>query len=139
MRKAIQKVVNELNLREDIFNVGLNYNVGTGGKRLSIVQQQKLALARILLKQPDIFIGNNPFASLDQQSRIASIEKLLELASGKVDNHKPFGLFLSVSELELAAKFDRVLVFEDGVLVEQGPPDDLKQKNGHFARLLEKA
>ncbi len=139
VRKAIQKVVSELNLREDIFNVGLNYNVGTGGKRLSIAQQQKLALARVLLKQPDIFIGNNPFASLDQQSRIASIEKLLGLASGKVENHKPFGLVLSVSELELAARFDRVLVFEDGVLVEQGPPDELKQKNGRFARLLEKA
>jgi len=136
VRKAIQQVVDQLQIRNEIFNVGLNYNVGTGGKRLTIVQQQKLALARVLLKQPDILVGNNPFTSLDKQSRIASVKKLLELAHGKVEGQRPFGLFLAVSEPELALEFDRVLVFDDGVLVEQGAPDELKQKNGVFARLL---
>lgn len=136
VRKAIQQVVDELNLRDEIFNVGLDYNVGTGGKRLSIVQQQKLALARVLLKQPDILIGNNPFSSLDSQSRISSIEKLIDLANGNDGNQRPFGLFLSVSEPAVAMKFDRVLVFEDGVLVEQGIPAELKQQNGVFAKLL---
>ncbi len=138
VKKAIQQVVDELDLRNEIFNIGLNYNVGTGGKRLSIVQQQKLALARVLLKQPDIIIGNNPFTPLDKQSRIANVERLLELASGTVDGQKSFGLFLSVSEPELALKFDKVLAFEDGVLVEQGTPDELKQKDGLFATLLAK-
>jgi len=136
VKNAIQKVVDQLNLHNEIFDVGLNYNVGTGGKRLSMVQQQKLALARVLLKQPDILIGNNPFTSLDKQSRKASVERLLDLARGKVDNQKPFGLFLYVSEPELAMKFDRVLAFEDGVLVEQGTPDELKKKKGLFTRLL---
>ncbi len=136
VREAIQRVVDELQLRNEIFSVGLNYNVGTGGKRLSPVQQQKIALARVLLKQPDIVIGNKPYAAFDKQSRIASIEKLLEFAKGKVGGQKPFGLFLAVSEPDLAEKFDRVLVFEDGVLIEQGKPDELKQKNGKFAELL---
>ncbi len=139
VRKAIQQVVDQLQIRNDIFNVGLNYNVGTGGKRLTIVQQQKLALARVLLKQPDILVGNNPFTSLDKQSRIASVKKLLELARGNVDGQRPFGLFISVSEPGLALEFDRVLVFDDGVLVEQGAPDELKQKDGQFARLLAKS
>ena len=132
---AIEQVVKQLNLHSEIFSVGLNYNVGTGGKRLSIAQQQKLALARVLLKQPDILIGNNPFISLDRQGRIANVEKLLALANGKNDSQKPFGLFLSISEPELAMKFDRILAFEDGVLVEQGTPDELLKKNGLFARL----
>jgi len=138
VKKAIQQVVNELNLHEEIFNIGLNYNVGTGGKRLSIVQQQKLALARALLKQPDIMIGNSPFTALDKQNRIASVEKLLTLARGEIDNQRPFGLVLSLTEPELAMKFDRVLAFEDGVLAEQGAPEELKQKNGLFSRLLAK-
>jgi len=139
VKKAIQQVVDELNLRNEIFNVGLDYNVGTGGKRLSIVQQQKLALARMLLKQPDILIGNNPFSSLDRQNRIANVEKLLEIANGNVDSQKPFGLFITVSEPELALKFDRILAFEDGVLVEHGTPAELKQGKGLFSRLLEKS
>jgi len=76
---------------------------------------------------------------IDHYGGIRGIASPEDIASGKVENFKSFGLFLSVSEPELAAKFDRVLVFEDGVLVEQGPPDELKQKNGRFARLLEKA
>jgi putative ABC transport system ATP-binding protein len=138
VKNAIQKVVDQLNLHDEIFNVGLNYNVGTGGKRLSIVQQQKLALARVLLKQPDILIGNNLFTSLDKQNRSANVEKLLDLARGKADTQKPFGLFLYVSEPELAMKFDRVLAFEDGVLVEQGTPDELIKKKGLFVQLLAK-
>ena len=42
-----------MNLVDSIFDIGLEYNIGSGGKRLTAVQRQKLAVARVLLKRPD--------------------------------------------------------------------------------------
>src|SRR3546814_9931578 len=53
---ALAEVLDELQLRETVIEVGLDFNVGIGGARLNSVQRQKLALARALLTRPDLLV-----------------------------------------------------------------------------------
>ena len=74
--KLIAEVIDELNLRRTVVETGLDYQVGIGGARLAPAQRQKLALARCLLKRPDVVIVNEALSSLDKDSREAIFTKV---------------------------------------------------------------
>ena len=132
---AIDEVLDDLNLRSAVFKVGLGYNVGTGGKRLSGLQRQKIGLARALLKMPDIVIINRSLAGLDKRSRTAIMDAVIEMANNGVNGARQ-GLFWVVAQPQDAEKFDRVLVFDDGSVVESGTPEELKGDSTHFSTLI---
>ena len=73
---AIRDLLEEMHLTDDIFNIGLSFNIGSGGKRLSEVQRQKLHLARILLKKPDIVIINQGLNTLGTREQNEIINSL---------------------------------------------------------------
>src|SRR3546814_18703700 len=58
--------------------VGLDFNVGIGGARLSSVQRQKLALARALLKRPDLLVVNEAVSVLDGSGQTRLVERILD-------------------------------------------------------------
>src|SRR5258708_8256453 len=62
---VITEVLDALGLRETIIAVGLEFSVGTSGSRLAVSQKQKAAVARALLKRPDIVILNEATTALD--------------------------------------------------------------------------
>ena len=76
--KLVAEVIDELNLRRTVIEAGLDYQVGIGGARLSLAQRQKLALARCLLKRPDVVIVNEALSSLDKDSRDAIFANVKE-------------------------------------------------------------
>ena len=76
--KLIAEVIDELDLRRTVIETGLDYEVGIGGTRLAPAQRQKLALARCLLKRPDVIIVNESLSSLDKDSRDAIFAKVKE-------------------------------------------------------------
>jgi len=127
--EALSDVVDGLGLRETVIEVGLNYNVGVGGSRLSAVQRQKLALGRALLKRSDILVINEATAVLDGagQSRLA--ERILDLRRGQ-------GVIWTLQRPELAVLFDTILVMHDGRLVEQGSYEDLTRRDSAFKGLM---
>lgn len=129
----LRNILEEHALYDEIFSVGLRYDVGSGGKRLSSAQRQKLGLARALLKRPDFLIVNRSLAALDNPSFVKILEAVLE--STKTDGVKQ-GLFWVLTHPDLALKFDRVLVLDEGRIVEDGPPQDLLKKQGKFAALV---
>src|SRR5262249_2239505 len=63
--KLVAEVVEEKNLRETVTGVGLAYECGIAGARLTNHQRQKLGLARAVLKRPDVLILSEPTAVLD--------------------------------------------------------------------------
>ena len=63
--KLIVEILDELELRRAVLEVGLEFSVGVGGARLSQGQRQKLAIARALLKRPDLLILNDATAIFD--------------------------------------------------------------------------
>ncbi len=76
--EAIAEVIEALDLRRTVIDTGLAYEVGVGGTRLSPAQRQKLALARCLIKRPDVVIVNEALSSLDKDSRDAIFTRVKE-------------------------------------------------------------
>lgn len=121
----VTRILGPLGLYSDVFSIGLDFDIGTAGKRLTIAQRQKLNLARVLLRRSDYYVFNRPLASIDQraQEQIARAV-LMKLRS---DDRNPTVIWV-LSQAGLAVEFDRIIVFNRGAVVEDGPYDKLADK-----------
>ena len=126
---ALAEVLDDLQLRETVIEVGLDFNVGLGGGRLNSVQRQKLALARALLKRPDLLVVNEAVSVLDGAGQNRLVERILDLRSGQ-------GVVWTLQRPEMAVLFDSILVMRDGRLVEQGSYEELTQRDSAFKGLM---
>lgn len=72
--RMVAEIVHELDLRDAVVAAGLDYDIGVGGARLTAAQRQKIALARCLIKRPDILILSDALSNLDmrEQSKIVA-------------------------------------------------------------------
>jgi energy-coupling factor transporter ATP-binding protein EcfA2 len=114
----ISEVLSDLGLRERVVEVGLQALTGVGGARLSLAQRQKLALARALLKQPEILILYDVTGPLDPNEQTAILDALLPAFAERT-------LIWALNRSDWAANFDHVLVMQQGRVVEQGSYDEL--------------
>ncbi|WP_193366817.1 ATP-binding cassette domain-containing protein [Pelagibius marinus] len=126
---TLAEVLDDLGLRETVIEAGLDYNVGLGGGRLSAIQRQKLALARALLKRPDLLIINGATAAMDGAGQQRLVERILDLREGQ-------GVIWVLQRPELASLFDTILVMRDGRLVEQGSYGELTKSESAFKDLV---
>jgi len=126
----IAGIIVELDLRTDIINAGLEYEVGVGGARLSGSQRQKLALARSLIKQPDLLVVNEATAILDTAAERRLIDKVRKHMLNR-------GVFWVLGRAQLAAQFENVMVMERGKLTDNGLFSDLSTTSKPLQQLLE--
>ncbi|WP_421708002.1 ATP-binding cassette domain-containing protein [Algihabitans sp.] len=126
---TVSETLEELGLHDAVVLVGLDYNVGVAGKLLSASQRQKVAIARALLKRPDLLILNEATAVMDGATRSHLLDRLLQ-HRGKT------GIVWALERARLAERFDRVLVLQNGRLVEQGAFCDLRDKGRALPDLL---
>jgi ABC-type multidrug transport system fused ATPase/permease subunit len=129
VHSAITAVLGELGLRGTLIEVGLDYQVGTGGSRLSETQRQKLAIARAVIKRPDLVALNDATSVLDSATETAILERLKAEFADR-------SLVWSLQRARLASTFDRVLVMEQGRLVDQGPYAELEKAKSSLAPLM---
>jgi putative ABC transport system ATP-binding protein len=108
--RIVAEVVDELGLREAIIHVGLEYEIGVGGTRLSLAQRQKIALARCLLKRPDILIMNEALSSLEPRAQ----ERVLINIRSEMEGRS---LILFEPAEERRREFERILVMDQGKFV----------------------
>ena len=127
--KLLAEVIEILALRQTIIEVGLDYNVGTGGSRLSPAERQKTAIARAVLKRPNLLILNEATSALDGLSQVKVANGLREEFAGR-------GLIWVLQRASLARNFDRVLVMSNGKLQEQGTPAALAPKDTLLSMLV---
>ncbi|WP_282604806.1 ABC transporter ATP-binding protein [Pelagibius sp. Alg239-R121] len=127
--RVMSELLDELGLRERVVEAGLDYNVGVGGSRLSIVQRQKLGFARCLLKQPDILIVNEAAAGMDSSTQTKLLETVLQQRRGK-------GIVWTLQHPRAAEHFDHVLVMRAGRIAEQGSFAELTQPGSALSELL---
>ena len=130
IQKIILAILEESGLRHDVMEMGMGYDIGFGGKRLSSTQQQKLALARALVKQPDLLIVSNAMTSLDGAAQQRIVQRILGLRQGK-------GVLWSLHRADLGTLFEEVAVLRDGRLVESGPRQELEKEGSEFQSLLQ--
>jgi putative ABC transport system ATP-binding protein len=126
----IGEVVDDLDLRETVILAGLDFQAGIGGARLSQGQRQKVAIARSLLRQPDLLILNEATASLDAVSQNKIIENVLRVSEGK-------GIIWILNRVPDAQRFGKVVVLKSGRVLETGTYDELSKAGGEFQTLLE--
>jgi putative ABC transport system ATP-binding protein len=126
--RVIAEVVDNLKLRPRIIEVGLDYNVGAGGKRLSAAQRQKGALVRALMKHPRLLVLNNALAVFDDQTQRRLTERLQNMMAGG-------GMVLVTDNVALARMFDRIVVMKDGRIVEQGAVRELDRDGSRFREI----
>ena len=125
----IADVVEALDLRNDIIESGLGYDVGVAGGRLSSIQRQKLGLARSLLKMPDLLIINEATSGLDPASERRLVENIRKLM-------KTHGILWILGRVQLSEMFDQVMIMERGKLIDKGSYSDMLNRNEHFQQLL---
>lgn len=110
----LRETMDALSLTGTIIELGLAFDIGSGGKRLSLSQQQKLSLARGLLKRPDLLIVNRALAALDANAQDAIVTRVLDFA--RAEDGPGFATFWVLSNPGSGQWFDRVLTFENGRL-----------------------
>jgi len=107
---------------------GFDAFVGDRGIKLSGGQRQRIAIARVLLKNAPILVLDEATSALDSESEAAIQEKLNLMMEGKT-------VIAIAHRLSTIARMDRIVVLDQGRIVEEGSPDELVEQDGLFARL----
>jgi glucan exporter ATP-binding protein len=109
---------------------GLQARIGERGRLLSGGERQRLAIARALLKDPPILILDEATSALDPVTEAKVTAALDEVMKGRTT-------FVIAHRLATVREATRILVFQNGRIVETGTFDELRQRGGFFAELVQ--
>jgi ATP-binding cassette subfamily B protein len=110
---------------------GYETAVGERGARLSGGERQRIAIARAILKNPPILILVEATSALDAESEALVQEALVRLMANRTS-------FVIAHRLSTVTHADRILVFRDGRITEQGTHAELVAAQGYYASLVER-
>ena len=113
----------------DQFSHQYDTMVGERGVTLSGGQKQRISIARALIKDPNLVIFDDCLSAVDartEQEIINSLNQYLKAKTAIIITHRIFSLF----------NFDKIIVLEDGAIIEQGTHVELLGQNDHYAKLF---
>lgn len=119
----------EQDLLEQVVAIGMNFDVGNRGGNLSGGQQQKMAIARVLLKQPTVLIMDEATSALDNKSQ-GRVHKVMEQWKGTCT------VISVIHRLDMLGSYDKVAVMKSGKIVEFGKLDELLAEKGVLYELI---
>ncbi|MDA7571442.1 ABC transporter ATP-binding protein/permease, partial [Porticoccaceae bacterium] len=117
-----------LSLRDNVGRGGYDAHVGERGVTLSGGQRQRIAIARVLLKDAPILVLDEATSALDSEVEAAIQLSLYQLMEGKT-------VIAIAHRLSTIAAMDRLIVFDEGKIIEQGTHQELLRKNGIYTKL----
>jgi len=115
-------------LTDSFGNVGYDAQVGERGVKLSGGQRQRIAISRVLLKDAPILLLDEATSALDSEVEAAIQESLNELMGGKT-------VIAIAHRLSTIAAMDRLIILDDGKIIEQGSHQELLAQKGIYAQL----
>jgi ATP-binding cassette subfamily B protein len=114
-----------------VFTEGYNTMIGERGVTLSGGQKQRISIARALIKDPAIVIFDDCLSAVDVKTEkeiISSLNDYLQDKTAIIITHRIFSLF----------SFDKIVVLEDGEIVEQGTHQQLLDMKGYYTALYQR-
>jgi len=126
-KNEIIAVAKMANIYEQIINLPDKFNtiIGERGIMLSVGQRQRIVIARILARQPELLILDEATSALDNESEI-KIQEVIKKLKGKIT------VLVVAHRLSTVIDSGRLIVLEDGRIVEQGPPAKLLEDQGSY-------
>lgn len=107
-----------------------NTNIGENGCELSGGERQRISIARAFLKDAPVILLDEATASLDVEN-----ETIIQTALSRLIKDKT--VLIIAHRMRTVAGADKIVVLADGVVAEQGTPDELYKKNGIYARMVD--
>jgi subfamily B ATP-binding cassette protein HlyB/CyaB len=109
---------------------GYDTVLGERGSNISGGQRQRIAIARALVMEPRILILDEATSMLDADTEMKFWKQIRSIADQRT-------VIAITHRLSTVLDMDRIIVMEDGEIVESGDPQSLLQKNGRFAHLYQ--
>lgn len=130
---SVEVAAEKAALHEDIMNFPKNYQtlVGENGVSLSGGQKQRMAIARALLKDPEILILDDAFSAVDAKTEEAILHNLNEDRGDKTT-------IISAHRLSSVMHADEILVIDEGQIVESGTHETLLASGGWYKEMWNK-
>jgi len=131
--EEIQLVARQANAHDFIVRCPQGYEtiVGDRGLKLSGGERQRIAIARALIRQPQILIFDEATSALDNQSEALIQEAITAIASDRT-------VILIAHRLSTVVQADKIIVLENGMVVEEGTHDALLKEGGVYSTLYSK-
>ena len=129
-REEVQRAAQEIGIHDFIMTLpgGYDYNVKERGVMLSVGQRQLIAFLRASVSKPGILILDEATSSIDSHS-----EKLIQDATEKITKNRTS--IIIAHRLATIQKADKIIVMEDGQIVEIGNHEELLKKKGYYSKL----
>ncbi|MDQ5963719.1 MAG: transporter ATP-binding protein [Patescibacteria group bacterium] len=127
---AVQAVAKMASAHEFVTDLPQGYDtlVGERGVKLSGGQRQRIAIARAMLKNAPILVLDEATSALDSESEVLIQDALWRLMEGRT-------AIVIAHRLSTIQKMDRIIVLDEGKIVEEGSHKELLAKNGTYAKL----
>ena len=129
-KQVVEKAAAQASVEKEIAGFSDQYDtmIGERGVTLSGGQKQRISIARALIKDPGIVIFDDCLSAVDARTEkdiISNLNEFLETKTAIIITHRIFSLF----------NFDKIVVLEDGIIVEEGTHRQLLAKGGYYTGL----